>query len=126
VREAIERDKTIGLDMYLYRKTADEKVGQWRKANAIHKWFVENVQSGDDNCAYYYVDQSQLKNLLDLVEMVLADHSKAEDLLPTAIGFFFGDTGYDESYFENLEETRQILNAALRDDTAEYQYHSSW
>ena len=28
----------------------DEEVGYWRKANAIHKWFVDNVQDGNDDC----------------------------------------------------------------------------
>ena len=25
-------------------------VGYWRKANAIHNWFVQNVQDGRDEC----------------------------------------------------------------------------
>ena len=25
-----------------------EEVGYWRKANQIHRWFVENVQKGED------------------------------------------------------------------------------
>lgn len=33
----------------------DEQVAYWRKANAIHKWFVDNVQEGNDNCQSYYV-----------------------------------------------------------------------
>ena len=27
-----------------------EELGYWRKANQIHRWFVENVQDGVDNC----------------------------------------------------------------------------
>ena len=27
-----------------------EMVGYWRKQNAIHNWFVENVQDGIDDC----------------------------------------------------------------------------
>jgi hypothetical protein len=26
-------------------------VGYWRKANAIHRWFVEHVQDGNDDLA---------------------------------------------------------------------------
>jgi hypothetical protein len=29
-----------------------EEVACWRKANAIHRWFVENVQHGEKNCAH--------------------------------------------------------------------------
>lgn len=52
-----------------------ESVGYWRKANAIHKWFVDNVQDGEDNCADYYVSREQLKELLKIVKTVLR-HSK--------------------------------------------------
>jgi hypothetical protein len=42
-----------------------------RKANAIHNWFVENVQDGNDNCEDYYVSRSQLTELLDTINKVL-------------------------------------------------------
>ena len=31
------------------------RVAYWRKANAIHKWFVDHVQDGVDDCGEYYV-----------------------------------------------------------------------
>ena len=46
------------------------EVGYWRKANAIHKWFVENVQNDVDNCAYYEVDKEQLKVLLGICKTI--------------------------------------------------------
>ena len=30
-------------------------IGYWRKANAIHSWFVKNVQYGQDDCRIYNV-----------------------------------------------------------------------
>lgn len=39
------------------------EVGYWRKVNAVHRWFVENVQHGVDNCAAYYVTYAQLQEL---------------------------------------------------------------
>jgi hypothetical protein len=48
-----------------------ESVGYWRKANAIHKWFVENVQEGEDDCREYYVGAEQLKSLLETINTVL-------------------------------------------------------
>ena len=33
----------------------------WRKSNQIHKWFVDNVQGGNDNCGEYYVSHEKLK-----------------------------------------------------------------
>jgi hypothetical protein len=38
-------------------------VGYWRKANAIHSWFVANVQDGKDDCGSYYVTREHLQAL---------------------------------------------------------------
>lgn len=42
-----------------------EDVAYWRKANAIHKWFVDNVQKGIDDCQEAYVDPTKLEELLE-------------------------------------------------------------
>ena len=65
-----------------------EEAGYWRKANQIHHWFVENVQNGVDNCGEYYVGSEKLTELLELCKKVEADHSLADELLPSASGFF--------------------------------------
>jgi hypothetical protein len=99
----------------------------WRKSNAIHQWFVNNIQDGNDDCGDYYVEKSQLEELLKIVSDVLNDHNKASDLLPTQSGFFFGDTNYDEYYFKDLENTKNELTKLLAiDDGGEFEYHSSW
>jgi len=67
-----------------------EECAYWRKANAIHKWFVDNVQEGQDNCARYYVGIEDLKALRDTCKRVMDDPSKAATILPSASGFFFG------------------------------------
>jgi len=46
-------------------------VGDWRKANAIHKWFVDNVQEGNDNCRDYGVSREDLQKLLELCKKVV-------------------------------------------------------
>lgn len=103
-----------------------EEAGYWRKANQIHRWFVENVQNGVDDCKDYYVDDDILEKLLDLCKKVDADHSLAESLLPSASGFFFGGTDYDEWYFEDIKNTINILEEALADGAGEFYYSSSW
>ena len=103
-----------------------EEAGYWRKANQIHRWFVENVQDGVDNCGDYYVERSEMKELLELCKKVQADNSLAEELLPSASGFFFGGTEYDEWYFKDIDETIAILEEALADGYGEYYYTSSW
>lgn len=130
----------MGLDMYLYGvKQEFEKhdyniggykesteIGYWRKANAIHRWFVENCQDGIDNCATYYVGESDLKELRDLCIQILDDRDKASELLPTQEGFFFGTTEYGEDYTYDLLETIKICEWALDQDFDYFEYHSSW
>ena len=108
----------MGLDMYLLKdfKETDgdyNKEAYWRKANAIHNWFVKNVQNGEDDCGYYEVTHDQLEKLLRVVEDVLTDHSKASVLLPSTAGFFFGSTDYDKWYFEDLELTKTQVTKVL-------------
>ena len=109
-------------------RTICSEVGYWRKANQIHNWFVRNVQGGNDDCGRYYVGEDQLRELLDLVEQVLADHSLAEDLLPNTAGFLFGSQDYDDYYFQDLEHTRTVLNEVLAMDRRKLYivYRSSW
>ena len=137
----------MGLDMNLHKKTycfnkniqitgvdvnpervasIVENIGYWRKANAIHRWFVQNVQDGEDDCKEYYVQREQIKELLQIVKQVLTDNSKAEELLPTQKGLFFGSSDYDPWYFEDLEDTKIILEDALLETAGDIYYSSSW
>ena len=52
-----------------------EEVAYWRKANAIHAWFVKHAQGGKDDQGDYYVSHETLEALLKDVEHVL-DASK--------------------------------------------------
>jgi hypothetical protein len=108
-------------------KVIQEELGYWRKANAIHQWFVDNVQDGVDECQESYVTTEQLQQLLDIVKQVQADHALAPTLLPTESGFFFGSTEYDSYYFEDLEDTRRILEGAVTEEgITDIFYNSSW
>jgi hypothetical protein len=107
-------------------KYIEEEIGYWRKANAIHKWFVDNVQEGKDDCGDYYVGDDDLQNLLDICKKVTADNSLAESLLPCQSGFFFGGTEYDEWYFKDISNTITILEEALVVKGGEIYYSSSW
>lgn len=103
-----------------------EEAAYWRKANAIHQWFVTNVQDGEDNCADYYVSKEQLQELIDTCKAVIADNSKASELLPTQSGFFFGGTEFDDWYFQNLADTVTQLEAVIKDTGGDFYYSSSW
>ena len=47
-----------------------EDVAYWRKANAIHDWFVKNCQEGQDDCREYWVTREQLQELYDACVLV--------------------------------------------------------
>lgn len=105
----------------------EEEIAYWRKANHIHKWFVDNVQDGKDDCGDYYVSSDQLKSLIEKCKEVLSDRSKARALLPTKSGFFFGGTEYDEYYFKDCEDTITMLEPYIdKDKTGSFYYTSSW
>lgn len=122
----------------------DEKVSYWRKANAIHKWFVDNVQDGVDNCQSYYVSTKKLEELLELCKKVkktakvkdgiIENVEEIEELLPTTDGCFFGSTNYDEWYMQDIDYTIKILGQILREEKklneqgfySDFEYSSSW
>ena len=110
-------------------KSFDEEVAYWRKANAIHGWFIENIQGGVDDCGSYNVTKENLEDLKSLCSRVLANHNLAPELLPVTPGFFFGTYDYDECYFEKLKYTVEICDRLLEEtDFERYDlyYQSSW
>ena len=129
--------KVVGLTMddvklggYLSAKI-QVSVGYWRKANAIHKWFVENVQSGKDECKPHYVDRSKLKELKQVCEAVLlskGNEERIKSLLCPTSGFFFGSTEIDNYYFDDIEHTIKVIDLCLSDKFNDwtFEYVSSW
>lgn len=104
-------------------------VAYWRKANAIHKWFVDNVQQGVDDCEAHYVTREDLQNLLARCEGVLSGKEEATEALPTTSGFFFGSTDYGADYLSDIEYTQKTLKKVLGSATApssDFYYRSSW
>jgi len=104
------------------------RVGYWRKANAIHKWFVDNVQNGEDQCLPHAVSREQLQQLRDTCERVLAFRDLATAQLPPSEGFFFGTTNIDQWYYGHLKETISIIDGclALPAEQWDFEYQSSW
>jgi hypothetical protein len=120
--------------------TVSITIAYWRKANAIHNWFIENVAGGVDDCQPFHVSREELQELCDDIKDVLnvrdlqnANPDEAlptpEDILPTQSGFFFGGTDYDEYYWEYLESTLDRLRSILGNPTFEdfdFEYRASW
>lgn len=100
-------------------------IGYWRKANQIHKWFLGFLREDEeDRCQKIHVRGKDILDLVDLCRQVLKDHSKAKELLPTQDGFFFGSTEYDEYYFDDLQDTINMLQDTKPED--EFVYQASW
>ena len=100
----------------------------WRKANAIHKWFVDTVQDGEDDCGEHDVSREQLEEMAGQCERAVKSKGDNE-ILPPAEGFFFGSTERDEYYYEELERTGKEIRALLANPKLEgftFQYSSSW
>ena len=127
----------MGLDMYLFRRLRnkhpnspkDKEAAYWRKANQIHQWFVKNVQDGVDDCEIHNeVTRDVLEELLDTCRIVAEDPSRAEELLPSQSGFFFGSTAYDEGYFLDITDTIEILERVIEETNFETEmiYYLSW
>jgi len=103
------------------------RVGYWRKANAIHKWFVDNIQKGKDDCNPYYVSRKSLIELRGECDKALQNRDNAAGILPPQEGFFFGGTDIDDWYFRDLENTINIVDKLLTlPDDWSFEYQSSW
>lgn len=112
-----------------------EEVGYWRKANHIHNWFVDNCQDGIDECQEASVDIEQLKELRDICSEVVKkkDAEFSSENLPTGSGFFFGNTEYNEYYYEDCKDTIKIIDEIIKSEEVKpegcyssYYYQSSW
>ena len=144
----------MGLDMYIDRVDGQQlaegllegdremmeglrdevvEVAYWRKANAIHGWFMHHVAEMD-NCDAYVVGIDTLKALSDDVQTVLSKRGGkdfkrvAEDLLPVTYGCFFGSYDYDRLYVEILEDTfRKLMHIVnTHKDGRQYIYCASY
>lgn len=109
-----------------------EEFGYWRKANAIHKWFVDNVQGGNDDCGSYHVNLDKIQQLLALCKSVIENNNNANCMLPTNTGYFFGGTEYSDHYKQYIQYTIEVLEEALTliqnggNNSSSFYYHSSW
>lgn len=106
-----------------------ENIGYWRKFNALHNFIIQTFAEGKDDCSDVYLDEDALILIYNTVKEVSINHSKAEELLPTTEGFFFGGTDYDEWYFKNIEETLTILRPYIDPQNNyhfDFYYRASW
>ena len=111
--------------------TVEYPVGYWRKANAIHNYFVQTLGEGVDECQEMYVPRETLSDLRERCQDVIASsdmEQMAQEVgLETVSGFFFGDTEYGEWYREDLKLTVEICDHVLKlPEEYSLHYQASW
>jgi hypothetical protein len=146
----------MGLDMYLSAKrylwnisdddkalaekigaeVGGESLGQtkevareafyWRKAWAIHHWFVINAQNGDDNCREYWVSRDLLRELLDTLQRVDKNPSLTEDILPLQADDADGIEWELEQVRRTIPALQKLINDESIKDHWDFYYQSSW
>ena len=100
----------IMRDEYLPWESFFSEVGYWRKANAIHKWFVDNVQNGVDDCEYYEVSKEQIEELLDVCIQVRDNSKMADGLIENGYTY---ENGKKKPF---MNEGKYIANPELAEE----------
>ena len=77
-----------------------ENAGYWRKANAIHAWFVDNVQDGEDDCEPHEVSKEQLMKLYLICKTIVTESTLAPDKVINGQRFN-NETGEWENIYED-------------------------
>jgi hypothetical protein len=127
-------DKYCG---FLPQGSVSYLVACWRKANAIHGWFLRHLDVPVENCEDVPVLAKQLEHLRDDCRTVLAAQGTpkfevtARELLPPTEGFFFGVYDLDEWYIESLLYTADVIDHLLTvipedDNSWTFTYRAWW
>ena len=95
------------FDDFIYYPEVD---AYFRKVNFIYKYFQYKLE--DEQC---FIEKEDLLDIIERCEQVLADDTKAEELLPTQCGFFFGSTDYDDYYFDDVADCKKQMEHLLED-----------
>lgn len=96
----------ISKGTHFHWESIFEDVGYWRKANAIHRWFVDNVQNEIDDCEYYEVSKEKAQELLDICKTIKAETKLEKGMIEN--GYRFDENG---NRIPILEEGLTMVNA---------------
>lgn len=116
----------MGLDMMLYKKRKKDKIndwndweevsnklkeiGYWRKANQVHKYFVDECNDGnDDNCAYYEVSKDVIEKLNFKCKEILDDVELIDDYVLQNYSYDKNEDG------ETIKKERYVPGKVIKD-----------
>lgn len=130
----------MGLDMYLVEDTGcdsfddfnyEDELVYWRKCNQVHKYFCD-VGEEIEAKVLYRIYREDLLRLLENIDIILKGEKSdkklmAKILLPTSSGPFFGNTSYDEWYYDDLKLTKEALTDLLnKNNSNTFLYYANW
>jgi len=112
----------MGLDMYLGARNQTgefQELGYWRKANAVHGWFVRECAYGEDECQEIFVSREHLLKLRSDCNNALANRENAvpnnEDnvIIKQPVG-----SGQDLAQFiiDNMKKEQEKIGTTLVSD----------
>lgn len=101
----------MGLDIF-FDKTKTVNLGQFRKVNFLISFFEKEYGEVRNVCPIQ-IHKGDIEKLLNYCNKVLDNHSLAPTLLPCTEGFFFGNTDYNEYYFEDVKDVRDFCEEKL-------------
>lgn len=90
-----------------------EDVGYWRKANAIHAWFVDNVQDGEDDCEPHEVSKEQLMKLYLICKTIITESELTPHEIVTGKRFSDETGEWENIYVDGYIITNPELAAKL-------------
>jgi hypothetical protein len=96
------------------------RVGYWHKFDALHQWFVSNVQQGHDDCRAAFVSVDTLIKLEEQLEQVSDDPQSASEHFTADINETLEDG--------EVDYTLRILHHAkrLQEQGWDIYYRASW
>lgn len=131
----LNEDEWVEEEMYADRESANDtliELAYWRKAHTIHKWFVDNVQDGVDECFVYIINDDILFKLLEYIETsikevlkIIGPNFKIEDHWN---GKIYNLTDDMHLYLE-LTNTKELIEKVIqidKKDDVHLLYYSSW
>jgi hypothetical protein len=111
----------MGLDITIKSKTCEK---YFRKVNFLIPFVESKLDRELEDCESVDLSVEDMTDLVERCKTVLENHDKAEELLPTQSGFFFGSTDYDEWYFRDVQQVyddaSEVLGTMHEGDTAAF------
>lgn len=112
----------MGLDIYFFQRTkAIKTVAQFRKVNFLVEWVHSHV-ADVENCQDIVIDREKVEVLYQ--DLCSLNKTNADEIMPT-----FGLSEYDERYWSNVGETKEVCEDILANfDFENYHlvFHAWW